>query len=118
MVLTVCVIEDDIIASKKFNPFWNKFCFSRAADLLVAKGAKKVIAIITHGILSGDAVTRIQESKIDELIVSNTVSQAEHTGQCSKIKVFNVAPLFAEAIRRIHNGESVSVLFRPPDFLV
>ena len=102
-----CILIDDMADTS------NTIC--RAAETLVAKGATKVIAIITHGILSGDAVKRIDESKIDELIVSNTVPQSEHTQQCSKIKVFDVGPIFAEAIRRIHNGESVSFLFKPTD---
>lgn len=79
--------------------------------MLVNKGATKIYALITHGIMSGDAVRRIQESRIDEVIVSNSVPQSEHLKACSKMKVFDVAPIFAESIRRIHNGESVSFLF-------
>jgi ribose-phosphate pyrophosphokinase len=80
-------------------------------------GATKVYAIITHGILSGDAPQRLLNSKIDELIVSNTVPQQEHLKVLGpdRLKVFDVAPLIAEAIRRVHNGESISYLFDPVD---
>lgn len=79
-------------------------------------GATKVYAIITHGMLSGDATKRLMESKIDELIVSNTVPQHEHLKLLGdRLKVFDVAPLIAEAIRRVHNGESISYLFDPVD---
>lgn len=101
----VCILVDDLADTSN--------TITRAADLLVARGAVKVYAIITHGILSGSAVERIKASKLDELIVSNTVPQSEHIRHCSKIRVFDVAALFAEAVRRIHNGESVSALFQP-----
>jgi ribose-phosphate pyrophosphokinase len=84
--------------------------------LLVDKGATRVHAIITHGILSGNAVHRLAQSKIDEIIVSNTVPQHDHMKILGdKLRVFDVAPIFAEAIRRIHHGESVSYLFEPVD---
>ncbi|ORZ41108.1 phosphoribosyltransferase-like protein [Catenaria anguillulae PL171] len=91
---------------------------TRAAHVLTANGASKVYALITHGIFSGEAIHRLARSPIDQLIVSNSVPQQEHvrlaaevTGNKDKITVFDVAPLFAESIRRIHNGESVSFLF-------
>lgn len=74
------------------------------------KGATNVIAIITHGIFSGDALARINASCLTEVIVSNTVPQREHMEKCDKIRVMDVTVIFAEAIRRIHNGESVSFL--------
>jgi ribose-phosphate pyrophosphokinase len=74
------------------------------------KGAIKVVAIITHGILSGSAIDRINKSPLVEVIVSNTVPQDDHMKKCSKIRVMDVTSIFAESIRRIHNGESVSFL--------
>jgi len=103
----VCILIDDIIDTSS--------TITRAAQILVNHGAKKIYAIITHAILSGDAIKRINDSVIDELIVSNSVPQDEHVKQCSKIKVFDIAPLFAETIRRIHNGESVSSQYRVSD---
>lgn len=99
----VCILIDDIADTS--------FTITKAAKVLRDNGAVKIYAIITHAIMSGDAVERIQRSYLDEVIVSNTVPQDEHVKRCSKIKVFNVAPVFGEAIRRIHNGESVSMLF-------
>ncbi|KAI9220031.1 phosphoribosyltransferase-like protein [Blastocladiella britannica] len=91
---------------------------TRAAHVLSQNGASKVYALVTHGIMSGDALLRLARSPIDTLIVSNSVPQDEHvrlaeemTGVKGKIKVFDLAPLFAESIRRIHNGESVSFLY-------
>ena len=127
----VCILVDDIADTSH--------TITKAAQVLVDHGAVKVYALITHGmnciikrqylsnviyyyhcfyeywvmvaIMSGNAINRLNESKIDEVIVSNTVPQDEHIKLCPKIKVFDVAPIFAEAIRRIHNGESVSFLF-------
>lgn len=98
-----CILIDDIADTCS--------TITRAANLLVENGAKTVFAIVTHGILSGDSIARINNSKIDHLILSNTVPQDNHIQLCSKIDVFDVSGIFAEAIRRIHNGESVSVLF-------
>jgi ribose-phosphate pyrophosphokinase len=101
-----CILIDDIADTSH--------TITKAAQCLVEKGATKVYAIVTHGILSGDAVERIQMSKIDELIVSNTVPQQEHKSQLgNRLKVYDVSGIFSEAIRRIHNGESVSYLFEP-----
>lgn len=85
---------------------------TRAAKLLKDQGAVKVYAIITHGIFSGDAVERIQASAIDKLVTTNTTPQHEHqTALGTKLEVLDVSRVFAEAIRRIHNGESLSMLF-------
>ncbi|KAI8896041.1 phosphoribosyltransferase-like protein [Globomyces pollinis-pini] len=97
-----CIIIDDMSDTS------DTIC--SAAQVLVDKGATSVVAIITHGILSGMAIERIEKSPLREVIVSNTVPQKEHMEKCSKIKVMDVAIIFAEAIRRIHNGESVSFL--------
>lgn len=81
-----------------------------ASQVLKDKGAKNVIAIITHGILSGNAITKINNSCLEQVICSNTVPQEENMKKSSKIKVMDVTIIFSEAIRRIHNGESVSFL--------
>lgn len=65
---------------------------------------------MSHAVLSADALSHINQSAIDELIVSNSTPQAEHMNH-PKIKVFDVTPLFSEAIRRTHFGESLSKLF-------
>ncbi|RAR11194.1 ribose-phosphate pyrophosphokinase [Stemphylium lycopersici] len=84
---------------------------TRAAKLLKKEGATEVIALITHGILSGDAIDRINNSALDKVIVTNTVPQDQHKLRCPKLEVLEVGNVFAEAIRRVHHGESISVLF-------
>ncbi|PCI29682.1 MAG: ribose-phosphate pyrophosphokinase [SAR324 cluster bacterium] len=83
----------------------------KAAEFLKRKGALTVNAAAVHPVLSGNALERITESALDELIVTNTLPVADKAAQCPKIKVLSVAPLFASAIQRIHSGESISVLF-------
>ncbi|PVH97992.1 ribose-phosphate pyrophosphokinase [Periconia macrospinosa] len=84
---------------------------TRAAKLLKKEGARNVVALITHGILSGDAIERINASALDKVVVTNTVPQEDHKKRCSKLEVLDVGKVFAEAIRRVHHGESISVLF-------
>lgn len=85
---------------------------TRAAKLLRTHGAKQIIAVVTHGVLSGDAIERINASALDKVVVTNSVNQAEHERQCPKLEVMEVGRMFAEAIRRVHHGESISVLFQ------
>jgi len=84
---------------------------TRAAKLLKKEGASKVIALVTHGVLSGDAIDRINASAIDKVVVTNSVDQEENKKRCQKLEVLEVGNVFAEAIRRVHHGESISVLF-------
>ena len=85
---------------------------TRAAKLLKKEGATTVYALLTHGILSGDAIGRIKASALDKVIVTNTVDQSEHKRDLGdRLEVLDVAYVFAEAIRRVHYGESISVLF-------
>ncbi|KAF1848938.1 phosphoribosyl pyrophosphokinase [Cucurbitaria berberidis CBS 394.84] len=84
---------------------------TRAAKLLKKEGATEVFALITHGILSGDAIDRINASALDKVVVTNTVDQTDHKARCPKLEVLEVGNVFAEAIRRVHHGESISVLF-------
>lgn len=84
---------------------------TRAAKLLKKEGATKVYALLTHGILSGDAIDRINASALDKVVVTNSVDQADNLKRCPKLEVLEVGNVFAEAIRRVHHGESISVLF-------
>ncbi|KAH0630718.1 hypothetical protein JD844_003901 [Phrynosoma platyrhinos] len=82
-----------------------------AADRLVSAGATKVYAILTHGIFSGPAISRINSACFEAVVVTNTIPQEDKMKQCPKIQVIDISMILAEAIRRTHNGESVSYLF-------
>lgn len=81
-----------------------------AASLLVTKGASAVYALVTHGVLSGNAMERIENSAIKELVITNSIPN-KHNQVCEKLKIINVSAMLAEAIRRTHHGESISSLF-------
>ena len=81
----------------------------KAAALLKEKGAKTVRAICTHPVLSGNAYENIENSVLEELVVSDTIPLKQVTSP--KIKVLTVSDLFAKAIRKIHDHESISSLF-------
>ena len=98
-----CIIMDDIVDTA------NTLC--RAAEALKAHGAAKVVAYCTHPVLSGGAVNRIQESAMDELVVTDTIPLRPDAQASSKIRVLSVAGLLAETILRISNEDSVSSLF-------
>ncbi|KAK7979762.1 hypothetical protein PG989_012219 [Apiospora arundinis] len=100
----VCVLVDDLADTSN--------TITRAAKLLKKEGATMVYALLTHGVLSGDAISRINASAIDKIVVTNSVPQEEHQMMCPKLEVLDVSPAFAEAIRRVHHGESISVLFQ------
>ncbi|XP_077984915.1 ribose-phosphate pyrophosphokinase 2 [Glandiceps talaboti] len=82
-----------------------------ATEKLIAAGADKVYAILTHGIFSGPAISRINNSQMENVVVTNTIPQDQHMKHCSKITTIDISMILAEAIRRTHNGESVSYLF-------
>ncbi len=82
----------------------------KAASVLLERGAVDVTAGIVHPVLSGNACERIAESRLNELVVTDSIPVGPEK-QCDKIKVLSVAPLFAQAITRIHDGRSVSSLF-------
>ena len=84
---------------------------TQGAQALVDAGARKVYATCTHAVLSGPAIGRIQDSPIEELVVSDTIPLTEQGAACEQIKVLSVSRMLAEAIRRIHEDESVSSLF-------
>ena len=85
---------------------------TRAAKLLKKNGASWIYAVVTHGVFSGDAMDRINASALDKVVVTNSVPQEEHVARCDKLEVLEVGSMFAEAIRRVHHGESISVLFQ------
>lgn len=98
-----CLIVDDICDTA------GSLC--KAAEALMAKGAESVSAAITHPVLSGPAVQRIQESCLKEVVVTDTIPLGEAAEQCEKITQLTVAELLGKAIRRIHNAGSISSLF-------
>src|SRR4051812_47800201 len=93
-----CIIQDDIIDTAG--------TMQRAAHALADNGAARVLACAVHGVLSGPAIKRIEESPLDQLIVTNTIPQTERE-RCSKIQVLSVARLLGQAIRSIHEETSV-----------
>lgn len=82
-----------------------------AAQHLSEAGVEKAYAIVTHGILSGNALANVENSALDKLVVTNTLPQEENLRGCSKLEVIDVGPVLGEVIRRSHYGESVSKLF-------
>jgi ribose-phosphate pyrophosphokinase len=98
-----CILVDDIIDSG------GTLC--NAADALLAKGAKDVSAYITHGVLSGGAVSRISSSKLKELVITDTIQPTEAVKVARNIRVISVGDLLGEAILRTASEESVSSLF-------
>jgi ribose-phosphate pyrophosphokinase len=84
---------------------------TQAANALMDKGATRVFAYATHAVLSGPAVDRITKSPIEEVVVTNTIPLAPNARECRKIRQLTVAGLLAEAIRRIHEADSLSSLF-------
>ncbi len=98
-----CIIMDDMVDTA------NTLC--EAAQALKARGAKRVLAYCTHPVLSGSAVQRINESALDELVVTDTIPLREDAKASPRIRQLSVAELLAETIRRISNEDSVSSLF-------
>lgn len=83
---------------------------TKGADALLKLGAKEVYACCTHGVLSGPAIERLENSNLKEVVILNTIALPEGK-QIDKIKVLSVAPVFAEAIKRIYEDLSVSMIF-------
>ena len=98
-----CIIVDDIIDSGG--------TIVNAVEALIKKGAKDVHVFVTHAVLSGDAVNKIRKSKIKKLIITDTIDNSRRIKNVGKIQVLSIAPLMAEAIKRISNSTSVSDLF-------
>jgi len=98
-----CILIDDIVDSG------GTLC--NAAEALIKEGAKSVSAYITHAVLSNGAGKRIDDSKLKELVVTNSIDPTEHQRKCKKLRIVSVAPLIGDAIWRIANEQSVSSLF-------
>jgi ribose-phosphate pyrophosphokinase len=98
-----CILIDDIVDSA------GTLC--NAAAAIIKKGAKSVSAYVTHGVLSGGAVERVEKSVMKELVVTDTILPSDVVNKSKQVRVLPVAPLIGEAIRRIANEESVSKLF-------
>ena len=98
-----CVIMDDMIDTAG--------TLVKAAEVLKERGARSVYAYCTHPVFSGPAVERLRKSAIDEVVITNTIPLSEEARGCGKIRQLSVAFLFAETIRRISDGESVTSLF-------
>jgi len=98
-----CILVDDLVDTA------GTLC--QAATALKAEGAVRVIAYITHPVLSGKAVERISVSELDELVVTDTIPLSPEARACKRIRVLSVAELLAETMRRIRDEESVSSLY-------
>ncbi len=98
-----CVIMDDMIDTAG--------TLVKAAEVLKDRGARSVVAYCTHPVFSGPAVDRIKNSQMDEVVITNTIALTDAAKACTKIRQLSVAFLFAETIRRISDGESVTSLF-------
>ena len=99
----VCVMVDDMADTAG--------TITEAARALMEAGARSVFALATHPVLSGPAIKRIEESPIEEMIVTDSIALRDDARDCKKLKVVTVSRLLAEAIRRINNEESISSLF-------
>jgi ribose-phosphate pyrophosphokinase len=98
-----CVIIDDMVDTA------GTLC--KAAEALKLRGANKVVALATHPVLSGAAISNISDSELDELVVTDTIPLSEAARACSRIRQLSVADLLGETIRRIHEDESVSSVY-------
>ena len=99
----VCIVPDDLIDTAG--------TLSNASHALKEKGAKEIIAYITHPVLSGNAVENLNNSAIDRLVVSNSIDIGDKSKKCPKIDVFDISPILSQAIIRLMTGESISELF-------
>jgi ribose-phosphate pyrophosphokinase len=99
----VCIIQDDIVDTA------GTLC--NAAQALADAGAKRVLACAVHGVLSGPALDRIEQSPLEELIVTNTIPLEDARARSGKLRVLSVAKLLGRAIQSIHEETSVSSLF-------
>ncbi|MHA7811377.1 MAG: ribose-phosphate pyrophosphokinase, partial [Marinobacter adhaerens] len=98
-----CILVDDIIDTA------GTLC--KAANALKEHGAARVVAYITHPVLSGPAIDNINASQLDELVVCDTIPLGDKAHNCDRIRVLGMAGLLAESIRRVSNEESISAMF-------
>ena len=98
-----CILVDDMIDTA------NTLC--KAASALKERGAERVLAYATHPVFSGEAISRLGESDIDQVVVTDTIPLSDAAKNCGRIRQVTIAGLLAETVRRISNEESVSYLF-------
>jgi ribose-phosphate pyrophosphokinase len=98
-----CIIVDDMIDTAG--------TLANAAHAVMREGARRVVAVATHGVLSGAAAERIAASPLEEVVVTNSIPPSAAVRACAKIRYVSVGKLLGEAIRRIHSNDSVSSLF-------
>ncbi|MAM89348.1 ribose-phosphate pyrophosphokinase [Allohahella sp. A8] len=98
-----CILIDDIVDTA------GTLC--QAANALKKQGASKVLAYITHPVLSGPAIENIEASQLDELVVSDTIPLSDKARNCDRIRQLSLSGLLAESIRRVCNEESISAMF-------
>jgi ribose-phosphate pyrophosphokinase len=99
-----CILVDDMCDTA------GTLC--KAAAALKEKGAKRVVSYITHPVFSGPAIDNIANSELDEMVVTDSIPLSEAAKGCSKIRQLSLAPMLAEAVRRVCNEESISAMFR------
>ena len=100
----VCIMVDDIIDSGG--------TIVNAAKMLQNKGAKEIHVYITHGVLSGDAVKKIKNSPIKNLVITDTIDNSKKINNAKNIEILSISNLLGEALKRISNSSSVSDLFK------
>ncbi|MBS0290163.1 MAG: ribose-phosphate pyrophosphokinase [Proteobacteria bacterium] len=99
----ICILADDIVDTA------GTLCM--AAEALKTEGAIKVVAYATHPVLSGNAISNLENSQIDELVVTDTIVLQPGAQQCAKIRQLSIDAMLSEAIRRVSNEESISSMF-------
>jgi len=99
-----CIIVDDIIDTAG--------TLVKAAQLLADSGAREVVACATHGIFSGTALERINNSVLKEVYTTDSIPQENNSKNCAKLRVLTIAPLLAQAVARLHEEKSLSILFQ------
>jgi ribose-phosphate pyrophosphokinase len=98
-----CIMVDDMVDTG------GTLC--QAAEILKEKGAKKVVAYATHAVLSGGAIENIGNSKLDEIVITNTIPLNQKAADCKKIRQLSIAKTLANVIRRISEEQSISTIF-------
>jgi len=102
-----CILVDDMVDTA------GTLC--KAAEALKDHGASKVVSYATHAVLSGPAIDNLNASKMDELVITDTIPLSATGKTCKRIRQLSLAPMLAECIRRINNEESLSAMFAPKD---
>ena len=98
-----CLVVDDMVDTA------GTLCIAAAA--LKDQGASRIVAYCTHAVLSGNALDNINQSELDELVVTDTIPLSEEAQNCSRIRQLTIATLLAESMRRVSNEESISAMF-------